>query len=138
MDERKELGQAIKMARVSAGESQEEFARRFEVTQQTAGGWEANGKVARRHWPTLKEVYGVDPEEFLSADGDRQSGSIGTVRGSSHAISMFGGKSATASLPGGVILRPMEQTLIEELRIKDPDGVMLRKFLADLLNKSIE
>lgn len=136
MNERERLGQAIKLARIQRNESQKEFAKHFEVTQQTAGSWEENGKIAKRHWDTLKRMYGVDPEEYLPADDElRNTGNIGSIRGTSHAIALFGGKSATASLGGGMVLSPLEQSLVEELRIKDPDGVRIRKILRELLKE---
>lgn len=122
---RQDLGQAIRSARLRAGESQAEFAEHFKVTQQTAGAWEQFGKVAKRHWDMLKRQYGVDPEQFLDEEDELRKQSIRSI---SSAIALSGSRAGLINVGsgGGIALSAMEQTLIEELRKKDSDGEILR------------
>ena len=130
---RQDLGQAIRAARLRAGESQAEFAEHFEVTQQTAGAWEQFGKVAKRHWDMLKRQYGVDPEQFLDEEDELRKQSIRSI---SSAIALSGSRAGLINVGsgGGIALSAMEQTLIEELRKKDSEGEILRETLVRLLS----
>lgn len=134
---RVELGQAIRAARLRAGESQSEFADHFEVTQQTAGAWEQHGKVAKRHWDLLEKRYGVDPEQYIDDDDDLRR--MSTIKGISSAIAMSGGRAGMVTVGGtGTVLSAMEQTLIEELRRRDSNGEILRETLVRVMSIPVE
>ena len=58
-------GARIREARKAQGMEQKELADLLDVKQQMVSSWELTGRVARKHWPKLAEVLGVE----LSAVG---------------------------------------------------------------------
>ena len=138
---REALSRAVLEARNAAGESQDSFSLPFGLSQQSVARWEIDGKIARKHWDVLKEKYGIDPDNYLD-EADELRRDFKTVYRSRQKIygdgniANVGGRVATATFgTKGTVLSPIEQTLIDELRSKDPDGVLLREILADLLKR---
>lgn len=80
--------------------------------------------------PILAELLEEPVERFLPRTG-RTANVYAT--GNSNAVSMYGGKAATATVGGGTVLSPQEQILITELRAKDQKEVLIRCLLAYLL-----
>jgi transcriptional regulator with XRE-family HTH domain len=111
--EKEKLGKAIRLARSAIDISQDELARTLSQKQQAIALWEQTGRVPKKHWQKIKEVLGVDPEDYRQAEAK--------------ADACFASR-----LSDTLVLSALEQSLIEEIRVKDLDGTLIRKFLREL------
>lgn len=82
------LGEAVKIARTIARESQATFSKSFGIAQQTIGEWESTGKVPERHWPKLLEKYNVDARSYVTNKNNQTTtNSPGSIQSGRDTIS---------------------------------------------------
>lgn len=123
-----ELGKAIKMARVERGHSQVDMAKEFNVAQQTIGGWEATGKVAKRHWIKLLEKYNLDVKAY-----EGQEVTITTSNQNGNNTSNIADTVNTTNHIGNTKLSHQWLTLIDLVESKENPDVVILDFIKQML-----
>jgi len=98
------LGSDIRMIRLQRGKNQEDMAALLGVKQQTYGGWERTGEIPAGRWEQIKEIFGVDPAQYIQSG---ENVNIATGQKSYVGNHMEVNKKHLAS-----DLSPEEQTLI--------------------------
>jgi len=124
------LGGDIRMIRLEKCLNQEDMAALLGVKQQTYGGWERTGVIPAGRWEQIREIFGVDPAQYVQSG---ENVNIATGQKSYVGNHMEINKNRLVS-----DLSPEEQTLINLLRKKDTRGKILERIIADLIMRETE
>jgi len=120
------LGSDIRIIRLQRNLSQEDVAELLGVKQQTVGTWERTGEIPSGRWKQIKEVFGVDPAQYVQ-------GGKNVIADQIHKSNIATGNMEVTNNKFSHDFSEGEIYLIRSIRKKDPTGKLLDKVIGIVL-----